>query len=213
MSEFDLCVITRQSDDPKRTHGDVARAALEGGATLIQLRDKTLPARALWQVALELRRLTRDRGAAFVVNDRLDIALAAEADGVHLGATDVPISVARRLLGPKAVIGASAANAEEARAAEAEGASYLGVGPVFTTSSKPDAGAAIGTAPLREISDAVSLPVLAIGGINCENVAAALTAGADGVAVISAVADADDMVAAARALRRLVQSAHRAEDG
>jgi thiamine-phosphate pyrophosphorylase len=178
---------------------------------MIQLRDKTLASRALWQIGQSLRNLTREHGATFIVNDRLDIALAVEADGVHLGEEDVPISVARRLLGAAAVIGASVADPERARAAQAEGASYLGVGPVFETSSKPDAGAAVGTGPLAEIKRAVAIPVLAIGGVNCDNVSVVLRTGADGVAVISAVAEADDMAAAARALSCLIREARRAK--
>ncbi|MCJ7822785.1 MAG: thiamine phosphate synthase [Armatimonadetes bacterium] len=209
MADFDLCVITRRVTRLNRGHADVARAALTGGARLIQLREKSLPDRELWEIAIELRRLTRDRGALFVVNDRLDLALAVGADGVHLGQDDLPIPAARRILGPDAVIGASAADEQEAKAAEEQGATYIGVGSVFATTSKSDAGEAIGIARIAEIRRATQIPVIAIGGINEDNVASVIRGGAHGVAVISAVAEAEDMEAATSALLRLIQEARR----
>ena len=213
MATYDLCVITRRVERLNRTHLDVARAALDGGATMIQLREKALSDDALLQLAAELCALTRARGAAFIINDRVDIALASNADGVHLGEDDLPIAVARRLLGPGAIIGATATDPRRAEQAEQDGASYLGVGPIFPTPSKPDAGAPIGFASLTEISRTVSIPVLAIGGIACENVARVIAAGADGIAVISAVAEAENMAAAAAALRRCVEEARKAHRG
>ena len=207
MVNFDLCVVTREVQNLQRGHLEVARAALQGGATIIQLRDKRLLGRALLELAEALRELTRAHGATFIVNDRVDIALASASDGVHLGDEDIPIAVARRLLGADAVIGASVDTPQEARAAEAAGASYLGVGPVFPTGSKPDAGAAIGLIPIGEIARAVRIPVLAIGGLPWDNVPSVIEAGADGIAVISAVAEADDMEAAARLLLDCVRAA------
>jgi thiamine-phosphate pyrophosphorylase len=204
---FDLCVITAQAERPRRGHVDVARAALEGGATIIQLREKELPGRAMLELAEQIRALTREHGAAFVVNDRVDIVLAAEADGAHLGVDDMPIAAARRLLGAERLIGASVDNPSDAAEAQAAGASYLGVGPVFPTGSKADAGDAIGLGPIGAIKRTVSIPVLAIGGLTCDNVEGVIRAGADGIAVISAVAGAADMAAAARALRECVSSA------
>ncbi|MFB3879652.1 MAG: thiamine phosphate synthase [Armatimonadota bacterium] len=204
---YDLCVITKNAENLARTHLDVARAALEGGATIIQFRDKTLSGRELVEIACALRALTRALRATFIVNDRVDVALACDADGVHLGQQDLPIAAARRLLGPASLIGASAATPSEALACEQAGASYLGVGPIFPTPSKADAGEAIGLSALAEIRRAVRLPLLAIGGITCQNVAEVIAAGADGVAVISAVADAPDMAAAAADLRRRVREA------
>jgi thiamine-phosphate pyrophosphorylase len=191
----------------KRGHIEVARAALEGGARLIQLREKRMEGRALWGVARAMRALTQKYGAALIVNDRVDIALAAEADGVHLGQEDIPLAVARRLLGPEAVIGVSVSSEEEAEAAEKEGASYVSVGSIFPTASKPDAGEAIGVEPLSRIKRMVGLPVLAIGGVNCDNVQAVIRAGANGVAVISAIAEAEDMVEATRRLKSLIAEA------
>lgn len=205
--DFDLCVITRRVERLNRTHLDIARAALRGGAHMIQLREKSLPDRAMWELAREMLALCRESGALFIVNDRLDLALAAGADGVHLGQDDFPIEAARRLLGPAAVIGASVANAREAAEAEAQGTTYLSVGSIFSTTSKADAGEAIGPAPIGEIERATRLPLLAIGGISPANVEEVIRAGADGAAVISAVAEAEDMVAATRELRRLIARA------
>ena len=205
--ELALCVITHRVERLRRGHLEVARAALEGGASMIQLREKDVTDRELWALAREMRRMARKRGAGFVVNNRVDIALAAEADGVHLGADDLPVAAARRMLGPGAVIGVSVANAEEARAAEAAGATYVSVGSIFETSSKSDAGEAIGIGPIGDIRRATALPVLAIGGINRDNVEAVIRAGAHGVAVISAVSEAGDMVEATSNLRRLIRKA------
>lgn len=212
MPSYDLCVITRNVEHLNRTHLDVARAALEGGATIIQFRDKELDSRALLDLATQLRQLTRARGATFIVNDRVDIALASDADGVHLGQDDLPISAARGILGPHALIGASATTPPEALAAQQAGASYLGVGPIFPTPSKADAGEAIGLTALTEIRRAVTIPVLAIGGLTCENIPGVIHAGADGIAVISAVAEAPDMAAAAANLLCCLQQARRGRD-
>jgi thiamine-phosphate pyrophosphorylase len=212
MGPYDLCVITRDVEHLNRTHLDVARAALEGGATMIQLREKDLSGDELLRLALELRSLARARGATFIVNDRVDIALASQADGVHLGEHDLPVAVARRLLGPDAIIGASVNNPRRAKEAQDAGASYLGVGPIFPTLSKADAGEAIGLAPLTDITRIASLPMLAIGGLACDNIARVIQAGADGIAVISAVVEAPDMAAAAAALLRCVRQARQAQE-
>ena len=209
MSAYDLCVITARCDRFGRSHLDVAKAALEGGCRLLQFRDKTLSSRHLWSLGLEMRRLTREYGARLIINDRVDIALAVEADGVHLGDEDLPIAAARRLIGERAIIGASVSAAAQARQAQSVGATYLGVGPVYPTASKADAGEAIGPALITEVKRGMSLPVLALGGINRDNVAAVIRAGADGVAVISAVSEAEDMVAAASGLLEAIRSAQR----
>lgn len=190
-----------------RSHEEVARAALAGGATLLQLRDKQASARSLVETARRLVALARPEGIPVVVNDRVDVALAAGADGVHVGEEDLAVADARRILGPHGVVGASAGTVEEAVRAEREGADYVGVGPVFPTGTKPDAGAAIGLEGLSRIAGAVRIPVVGIGGITPDNAAEVVRAGAAGVAVISAVADAEDMVEATRRLRQAVDAA------
>jgi thiamine-phosphate diphosphorylase len=191
-----LYVIT----DPQLGGGHLAgaRAALQGGARLIQLRDKVATTRQLIEYAQALRALTRDYDALLIINDRLDVALAVGADGVHLGQDDMPVPLARRVAGDALIIGVSAETVEEAIRAEAEGADYLGVGPMFATATKPDAGAPVGPERLRQIKQRVTIPVFGIGGITLENAEQVLQAGADGICVISAVLGAPDPTDAAR---------------
>lgn len=180
-------------------------AALEGGATAIQLREKEESALAQVTLGRELRRLTREAGALFIVNDRVDVARAVEADGVHLGQDDLPASVARAILGNDAIVGGSAGNPDELARCLAARVDYLGVGPMYPTPSKADAGPAIGPAGLAEIRRATSLPIVGVGGIGADNLGPVLAAGADGVALISAVIGAADPRAAARQLRSRIE--------
>lgn len=175
-----------------------ARAALQGGARIIQLRDKEATTRQLVAYAQVLRTLTREYNALLIINDRLDVALAVEADGVHLGQEDMPVRLARRIAGEELIIGVSAETVDEAIRAEAEGADYLGVGPMFATATKPDAGAPVGPERLREIKQHVSLPVFGIAGITLQNAPLVLQAGADGICVISAILNAPDPIEATR---------------
>ena len=204
---FDLYVITDPVLSRGRTHLEIARAALEGGADAVQIRDKSSSALNLCRSASEIQPLARKFGAAFLVNDRVDVALLAGADGAHVGPADLPAREARRLLPRPAVLGVSADSREEARRAERDGADYLGVGPVFPTRTKPDAGPVLGIDGLAAIARSVSIPVVAIGGITLENVARVIEAGASGAAVVSSVVAADDVAAAARALKRRIVEA------
>ncbi len=204
-----LYVITDRQLSNGRSHLEVARAAIVGGASVIQLRDKEATTRQLVEMGGKLRALTREKGVTFMVNDRVDVALAVDADGVHVGQDDMPVPLARRLMGPGKIVGASAATSSEARKAEAEGADYVAASPVFSTPTKPDAPPPTGLEGLRAIVEAVSLPVIAIGGINPENAGAVIQAGAAGVAVISAVVSAPDIAAAARRLRERVELARK----
>src|SRR5256712_1422602 len=147
----------------------VATAALDGGATVIQLRDKTASTRVLIEEGLALRTLTRERGALLIVNDRLDVALAVEADGAHVGQDDMPATLARRLLGPERILGVSAATWQEAEEAVAAGADYLGVGPIYPSRGKADAGPATGVQLLTELAARYAIPLVAIGGISATN--------------------------------------------
>jgi thiamine-phosphate diphosphorylase len=184
----------------------IARAALRGGATVLQLRAKGWSARRQVALAEALLPLTRDYGAPLLINDHVDIALAVGADGVHLGVDDLPVALARRLM-PGGLIGYSPEGVEDARRGVADGADYLGVGPFAVTSTKPDAGAAIGPDGVAVIARATSAPVAAVGGIHAGNAASAIAAGAAGVVVASAVIGAADVEAAARALREVVTRA------
>jgi thiamine-phosphate pyrophosphorylase len=173
---------------------------------MVQLREKDAPAREFYAMARALRRITQERGVPLVINDRLDIALAVGAQGLHIGQSDLPLAAARRIVGGRLFIGVSAGAVEEARAAEAGGADYLGAGPVFPTRSKAGAGEAIGIAGLAAICSAVRIPVAAIGGIGPQNAEAVWEAGAAGLAVISAILSQPDVKAAAEQLRRRQRS-------
>lgn len=202
-----LYVITDRSLSRGRTPLEVAERAIAGGATCIQLRDKEASTRELFAFARELRQLTREKGVAFIVNDRLDIALAVEAEGVHLGEDDLPLAEARRLMPPGMLLGASAGDVRQARLAESLGASYLGVGAVFATSTKADAGEPIGLQALAGICRSVRIPVVGIGGIDAGNARPVIEAGAAGVAVVSAVVAAADITAAASEIDATVKQA------
>jgi thiamine-phosphate pyrophosphorylase len=178
---------------------EVTRQVLEAGVKVIQLRAKNADKRRLLELAEKIGALCRQYGALFILNDYLDIALAVKADGLHIGQEDLPAGTARRLLPFDAILGVSAATAEEVRAAEAAGADYLGVGAIFPTDTK-ERIAAIGTARLAEIRAATGLPLAAIGGINSDNISQVMRAGADSACLISAVLGAPDPQEAARQL-------------
>jgi thiamine-phosphate pyrophosphorylase len=188
---------------------EVVAGAIRGGATMVQLREKTWTTRDLVEAGRRLLAITRPTDVPLIINDRVDVALAIDADGVHVGQDDLPVPEARRLLGPDKIVGTSAGTVEEARQAEVDGADYIGVGSIFATSSKADAGDAIGPEALRRIREAVHIPIVAIGGITAANAAAAIAAGAHGVAVIAAVVGADDIAAAAGLMSEAVRAARR----
>jgi thiamine-phosphate pyrophosphorylase len=170
----------------------VAEAALEAGAPTLQVRLKTGTDRDHLRLATTIAERCRDAGATCLVNDRADLALAIGADGVHVGAEDMPVAVVRRLLGPAAIVGGTARDPETARALVADGATYLGVGPTFVTRSKRGLPEPIGVEGVRAVARAVDVPVIAISGITPDLVDEVIGAGAHGVAVISAVADSPD---------------------
>ncbi len=198
--DFDLYVITDRQQTAGRALTDVVAAALRGGARAFQLREKDLPPRDLYPLSRELRALTRQCGARLLINDRIDLALAVEADGIHLTTSSLPTAVARQLLGSDRLIGVSTHSLAEAQAAEHGGADFLVFGPVFFTPSKAPYGQPVGLEALRAVRSAVKLPMLAIGGIKKTNLPQVMEAGADGIAVISAVIAADDPAAASREL-------------
>jgi len=170
--------------------------ALSAGVRFFQYRCKKGARRRVYETALDLARMARQAGALFVVNDHADIAVAVDADGVHLGQDDLPIAYARMLLGKDRLIGISTHSLEQAKEAEATGAHYIGFGPIFRTSTK-DAGRTQGVSNLAIIKQAVSVPVIAIGGINHTNIAEVIRSGADGAAVITAILAAPDIKQAA----------------
>lgn len=187
-----------------RRHEDVARAALKAGCKAIQLRDKSIGDREFCELASILLEECKDADALLIIDDRVDVAAAVNANGVHLGVDDIDVLSARWILGPGSIIGYSPETMEDARGAIDGGAEYLGVGPVFETQTKPDAGTAIGTHLLRDYCRAFEVPVVAVGGITPGNAREALQAGVTGVAVVSAVSRAGDMEAAARAMMEAI---------
>ncbi len=207
--DLSLYVITDRLLAQGRSHLEVATKAIEGGATCIQLREKdaAVTSKELFNLAAKLRLLTKEKGVALIINDRLDIALAVGANGVHLGQDDLPLEVARRLLPPQMILGASAGDPRQARAAQDLGADYLGTGDVFGTATKPDAGEPIGPAGLAAVCRSVKIPVVGIGGIDAGNAREVITSGAAGVAVISSVIGAADIAAAAQKMALAVKDA------
>ncbi len=180
------------------------QSALRAGVQVIQYREKQADAKAFYEEARRLREVCR--GVLFLVNDRVDVALAVEADGVHLGQKDLPAPVARRLLGPGKIIGLTVSSLAEARQAVQDGADYLGVSPIFATATKPDAGAPAGLALLRAIRAEVPVPLIAIGGLSLANAPEVIAAGADGLCAISAVVPQADVAQAIRSFQKLFQS-------
>jgi thiamine-phosphate pyrophosphorylase len=204
---LDLYVITDEQIGRGRSHAEIARFACAGGAGAIQLRDKHRAPEELIRIGRDIRAITREAGALFIVNDSLDVALACGADGVHLGQDDTAAGMARSRAPRPFIIGISAGSVAEAVAAEQAGADYVALSPVFATASKDNAGPGQGLFVLREMKAAVSIPVIAIGGITRENLGEVIAAGADGIAVISAVVAAPDITAAARDLKERIAEA------
>ena len=180
----------------------IVEAAVQGGVTVVQIRAKALPFREFLDLGLNAADRLAGTGVLLLVNDRVDIALACGADGVHLGQEDMPLATARNILGRDRIIGISVNTVEEARAAEAGGADYVGAAPAFATATKETALPVLGPEGVRAIKRAVRIPVVAIGGINAGNSAALADSGADGIAVISAVLGAPDARRAAEDLRK-----------
>jgi thiamine-phosphate diphosphorylase len=207
--DYSLYVLTDATLARGRSHEEIVAAALRGGATLIQYREKNATTRQMIEQAARVRDLCRAYGVPLVINDRVDVALAVEADGVHVGPDDMPVALARRLLGRDKIVGASAGTVAEADAAIAAGADYLGVGAIFATTSKADAGEPIGLEGLEQIVRISPIPVVGIAGIHAANAASVIRVGAQGIAVISAVVAAEDVERATRELKNIVLQAKR----
>lgn len=201
-----LYVILDRGAAGDRNLAPLLEAVLEGGCRVVQLREKTMPLGDLYPVARALRKRCREAGCLFIVNDRVDLALAVEADGVHVGQDDLPAREARRLLSPGMILGVSTHDENQARLARDDGADYVAVGSMFPTGSK--AGfRLVGPDLLRRVRPEIRVPLVAIGGVTTDNVAEVIRAGADAVAVISAVCAAPDPAAAARAFLEAIRTA------
>ena len=211
MIDYSLYLVTDRALSLGRSTVEVVRAAIRGGVSCVQLREKGCSTREFMDEARLLKALLAGTGVPLFINDRLDVALAVGADGVHLGQNDLPIADARRLVGNRMIIGISAESVADAVRAEAEGADYIGASPVFTTPTKTDTAPPLGLDGLRAIRRAVRLPLVAIGGIDANNAAQVLRAGADGLAVVSAIVSAPCPRTAAAGLRQRIQSTHNEE--
>ena len=198
-----LLTDTRVQD--RHTHRELVRMAIAGGADTIQLREKDASTRDLIALGRDLGGLCRSAGVALIINDRIDVALAVDAAGVHLGQEDFPISLARRILGPDRLIGGSATTLAQARAVAAAGADYVGFGAIYATRSKANASSPRGLGQLREVAEEIEIPVIAIGGIGLAQAAEVIAAGAHGLAVIQAIVCAEDPCAATAALKAAIE--------
>jgi len=200
--DWKLCLVADSEAAKGRYLLNLIEKSVNSGVTLVQLRAKELQTREFLQLALQTAKLLKEKSIPLIINDRIDIALACGAEGVHLGQEDIPLPYARKILGKKKRIGISVNTVNEAEEAEKGGADYLGVGPVYYTPSKRDLKAILGPSGLKVIREKVKIPILAIGGINAENAREVMSCGVDGIAVISALMEAEDI---AEATRELIQ--------
>jgi len=202
-----LILVTDRSLARGRPLEDVVRAAVRGGVTAVQLREKTCPTREFLETGRKLIAVCRPLGVPLIINDRADVALALGADGIHVGQDDLPPDEARRLMGPDAIVGLSVETAGQAADAEGQDVDYLGVSPVFATPTKPDTPRAWGPEGLRALRPRTRRVLVAIGGVNAENAASVVAAGANGLAVVSAICSSADPERAARAIRDAMDKA------
>ena len=205
--DYSLYLVTDRGLARGRSSLEIVSAAVKGGATVVQLREKDCSTREFIEEALNIRDFLKTRNVPLIINDRLDVAQAAKADGVHLGQTDMPLEMARDILGDTMIIGISAESLQDAIEAENDGADYLGVSPIYATPTKTDTAPPLGIEGLRAVRKAVNLPLVGIGGLNRDNAADVIRSGADGVAVVSAIVAAADPETAARELKKIIVEA------
>lgn len=200
---YRLCLVTDRDLAKGRPLVEVVTRAIAGGVTMVQLREKTATTRAFLDEARALKAILRDTGVPLIINDRVDIALAVEAEGVHVGQSDMPVEAVRALIGPGKLLGLSITDAAQMRAKDALEADYLGVGPIHPQHTKRDASAPLGIGGFAKLRAMTQKPVLAIGGVKAADAAMLRDEGADGLAVVSAIMAADDPEAAARAFFKI----------
>lgn len=204
--DYGLYLVTDQALSRGRSLLEVVSEAVYGGVTCVQVRAKNDSTRDFIEQARSIQPFLKENSVPLIINDRLDVAQAVGADGVHLGQSDMPIEMARAIVGPETLIGISAECLAHAVNAEKAGADYIGAGAIFATPTKTDIASPMGLAGLQQICETVKLPVVAIGGINATNTADVIRAGADGIAVVSAIVSADDCRKAAQTLSAIVRN-------
>ena len=205
--DYSLYLVTDRGLARGRSTLEIVKAAVKGGTTCVQLREKECSTREFIEQAASIKDFLRSRSVPLIINDRVDVALAIDADGVHLGQTDMPLATAKKILADAMIIGISAESLEDAIEAEKGGADYLGVSPIYVTPTKTDTAPPLGLEGLRAIRQAVNLPLVGIGGLNQANSASVIQNGADGVAVVSAIVAAANPTAAAGDIRRVIDEA------
>ncbi|MBM3609242.1 MAG: thiamine phosphate synthase [Alphaproteobacteria bacterium] len=204
-----LCLVTDRALARSRPLRDVVAAAVQGGVTMVQLREKDATTREFLEEARIMRALLKPLDVPLIINDRVDIALAVDADGVHVGQTDLPVEIVRQLIGPDKIIGLSITNAQQIARPDAAATDYLGIGPLYLQQTKKNASTLLGVEGFRALRAMTAKPVMAIGGMKADNSAPVIAAGADGVAVVSGIISADDPRKAAQDFAQLFrQAAH-----
>ncbi|MTI47525.1 MAG: thiamine phosphate synthase [Firmicutes bacterium] len=206
--DYSLYLVTDRKVLGNRDLCKSIKEAIQGGVSLVQLREKDLGTNEFYKLAKKIKKITDEHDVPLIINDRIDIALAVDADGVHVGPDDLPISVARNILGPNKIVGASTCNIEEALEAQKQGATYLGVGAIFPTATKSNTDD-VSIEDLASIKKAVNIPIVGIGGINEKNASKVMTAKVEGIAVVSAILGKSDIKNAANQLYEIIRSSNR----
>jgi len=205
--DYSLYLVTDRSLSRERSTLEIVKSGVAGGVTCVQLREKNCSTRKFIKEALSVKEFLKTSNIPLIINDRVDVAQAVQADGVHLGQTDMPFAMAKVILKDSMIIGISVESLEDAIRAEKDGADYIGISPIFSTPTKSDTAPPLGLEGLKEISKAVSLPKVAIGGLNRKNAGEVILNGADGIAVVSAIVSADDPRKAAEELSYIIKKA------
>ena len=200
--DYSVYLVTDSGNNTEEEFLLAIEEAIKGGTTIVQLREKTASTRDFYQLALKVKEITSKYGVPLLINDRIDIAIAIDSDGVHVGQDDMPADVARAIIGDEKILGVSASTVDEAKKAQIDGADYIGSGAVFPTSSKDDADS-VSKEELKEIVDSVDIPVVAIGGINLDNASLLKDTGIAGFSVISAIMYAEDPKLASSQLKEI----------
>lgn len=200
--DYSVYLVTDRRDKTDEEFLNIIEEAIKGGTTIVQLREKTASTKEFYDLALRVKEITSRYGVPLLINDRIDIALAVDSEGVHIGQDDMPADIAREIIGEDKILGISASTVEEAKKAEKDSADYIGSGAVFPTATKDDADS-VSKDELKEIVDSIDIPIVAIGGITVENASTLKDSGIDGFSVVSAIMGADDPRDASRKLKEI----------